>query len=272
MDSLLIKDDHDMYSQLHNSYALRFGKYIARILEYEVYPWDDPYTHRNERQILYTMNTSTNERVYTPPNPGSICTFYVHRTKHGRNDPYKRGTYKGIDIVIHGGILIRSILVATPYEDNVKHLSRPDPKYGGTIIEGPCLVVDHICTLTGWSLSELENNLQLIKCKWRITAQYSSTPDMFPIYLGTRVGITMKRAPISDIIHWAKHITLPYRSCAFLPSKGKDTFFVIDNNRKDIPSHTSRYQEEYMQGCYMTSLSSNMTQLQVAGYLSTHSV
>lgn len=259
MDSLLVRDSQGIYSQLHNNYALRFGKHIARIMEYEVYPWKDPYTHRNERQILTTSS-----------NPGSICSFYVHRTKHGRNDPYKQGTYKGIDIVIHGGILIRSILVVTPYGDDVKHLSNLDPKYRGTLVEGPCLVVDHMCALTGWSLSELESKLQLIKCSWNIPAQYSD--DEYPIYLGARIGLTMKRAPLDDITLWAKHIVLPYRSCTFIPSKGKDTFFVVSNDRKDIPSRTSRYQEEYRQGSLMSQLTPNMTQLQVAGYLSSHSL
>lgn len=272
MNSLLTKDNQSVYSQLHNNYALRFGKHIARIMEYEIYPWDDPFTHRNERQRLYDDQTKRN---LANPNIGSLCAFYVHRSKQGRNDPYKQGSYKGIDIVIHGGILIRSILVVSSYGDDIKHLCKSNSKYGGTLIEGPCCVVDHMCALTGWSLQELEDKLQLIKCNWNIKAEYNDTS--YPIYLGSRVGLTMKRAPIGtpckdaqghDITSWAKHIILPYRSCTFIPSKEKETLFVTSINRKDVPSRTARYQEEYKQGSLMQSLNTTMTQLQVAGYLS----
>lgn len=293
MNSLLVKDKNGMYSQLHNNYALKFGNHIARLLEVELYDWNDPYTHRNERQRLYEnvqdVDGNITKKRLVDPNPGSICSFYVHRMKKGKDDAYKQGHYKGIDIVIHGGILIRSILVVTPYDQDVKHLCKYDTKYDGTLIEGPCCTVDHMCDLTGWSLSDLESKLQLIKCNWNTKAEYSNpstslSSAMFPIYLGSRVGLTMKRAPTGqtidgnpckdplghDITSWAKYLILPLRSCAFIPTKDKESLFVVSNTRSDIPSRTTRYQEQYNQGKLMNCLTTTMNQLQVAGFLSAH--
>ena len=293
MNSLLVKDKNSMYPQLHNNYALKFGDHIARILEYEIYDWNDPYTHRNERQRLYEEikdeEGNISKKRLVPPNTGSICAFYIHRSKKGKDDPYKQASYKGIDIIIHGGILIRSILVVTPYDQDVNHLCKVDNRYGGTLIEGPSLVVDHMCNLTGWSLADLEGNLKLIKCNWDMKAEYQDSNNaivssQYPIYLGSRVGLTMKRAPIGqtiedtpckdplghDINSWARHLIMPLRSCTFIPSKEKETFFVVNNDRKDIPSRTTRYQEEHIQGKITNALTTSMTQLQVAGYLSAH--
>lgn len=240
---LIQKDKKNMYSSLHNKYALVLKKHVFRILEYEVYHWNDPFTHQNERQRNPTIK---NER--------SLCSFYIHRSKKGRDDAYKGGTYKGIDIVIGGGILIRSILCATNNPSN--------------IIEGPSCTVDTLCSLSGYTLKEVEDNLRLIKCKWDTQSEYDH--PQYPIYLGSRVGLTLKKVQEDNIEYYAKHLILPLRSSIFVPKKSKETFFITEIDRKDIPVHTDRYYIEYEQGKYRDKISPTMTSLQIAGYLSSH--
>lgn len=216
---------------LHNKYALELdGLRKLRIMEYEYYDLDDPFTHGNERQKDNT------------PNPNSLCGFYVHRSKPGRNDSYKGGTFKGIDIVKDGAYLIRSIMDG----------------HNSKIIEGPCNVVNYMCEGTGWTLQQLETKLQLVNHDWN---------DVRTTYLGARVGLTLKRAPEFGIKHWAKYLVAPYRSCIFIPDKGKDTFFVINPNRTDISYKSTRPTKEIEKGKQSECLTKTMTQLEVAGYL-----
>ncbi len=224
----------NLYECLHNNYALKFGVYIARIMEYEVYSWDDPFTHRNERQ---KMNGS----------------FYVHRSKKGKDDPYRQGTFKGIDIVQDGGILVRSILVSIPSKGGAQ--GQP----ASIFYEGPSVVVDAICSLASWTLGELESSIQLIPCIWKTRLD--------PI-IGSRVGLTLRRAPEDRIDEWAKALIAPMRSCIFIPSKGKETLFVVDVDRKDVPRHTPRYWAEYDEGSKAPEIVRDMTALQIAGFFS----
>lgn len=223
---LMLLSEEDMMKSLHYDYAIEFDGQIARILECELYRHDDPYTHGNERQR-------------------EIGTFYVHRTGTLANDSYKGGTFKGIDITCNGGILIRSIHIIG----------------SGTIIEGPCNVVDHLTLSTGWTLAELEDRLHLIEHEWPQTDHH---------ILGARVGLTLKRAKDSEILEWAKFLIMPRRSAIFVPKKHKETWFVTDPHRTDVPSRVrAKYQKEMEDG-RNKELSRASTQLEVAGYLSFH--
>lgn len=121
----------EVLSDIHNKYALKVNDHIIRIAELEYYPWDDPFTHKNEMQKR---------------DKG----FYVHRSGKTKDSKYKGGSFKGLDIVCNGGFLIRAI----EYEDK--------------IIEGPCNTVNKLCELGEWELEELETNLELIPYTWPV--------------------------------------------------------------------------------------------------------
>lgn len=222
---------------LHNKYALRFRNYIARILEMEYYSLDDPFTHCNERQYI----------------PG---VFYVHRTGKEESSSYKGGTFKGMDVVLDGcALLIRSVSIALLSKDDTgKIIMTPED----SIIEGPCNVVDAICARTQWDLKTLESSIKMIPLSW----------EEKPAMLSARVGLTLKRAPDDQLEQWASSLIAPLRSCLFIPTKGREMFFVVDLERTDVITRSrDKYRLEYQQGKGET-LSRNMTPLQIAGCLS----
>lgn len=251
---------------LHNKYAIQYDTHIGILLELEYYEWDDPYTHKNEMQ--------------------KESGFYVHRTGKSIDSSYKGGTYKGMDISIpllqmkkndnssetnsylEGGILIRAILD------------------GSTIVEGPCKVVDHICKGTGWTLAELEKNTQLIKLDPNMKKNIYNIPyvnslhmdesnTLLPMY-GARVGLTMKKANNDNMNLLASHISLPLRSCIYIPTKHKETLYCVDRSIYKSPLYSildqktkskDKYMSEYNDGKGM-KLTASMSQLQIAGYYS----
>lgn len=125
-------NEQTVMTDLHNNYALSFGDHIARMLELEWYPLDDPFTHGNELQHR-------------------ASGFYIHRTGKLATSSYKAGTYCGIDLCMQGGMLIRAIQI------------------NDEVVEGPCLVVRKIAELTGWDFPTIEQNLRLIDHAWTPT-------------------------------------------------------------------------------------------------------
>lgn len=209
----------EILTDIHNRWALKVGDSYLRITEAEYYPWDDVYTHRHPRQR-------------------EIGTIYVHRSTNKEGSAYKNGSYKGMDITLNGGILIRGI------------------RDKGVEVEGPCNVVDYICGKMKWTMEELERETRIIGCKWN---------NVDPIF-GARVGLTLKRS--DDIEEWGRSIILPYRSAIVIPHKEKKNFFVTDIDREDIPSTAiSKWRKEYEEGKEM-ELSSTMSLLQLGGYFS----
>lgn len=131
---ILTLDTKKMLSILHNRCALKIDNHIIHMMELEYYPWDDLYTHKNEKQR-------------------EIGTIYMHRTGTSLSNGYKNGTWKGMDITCNGGILIRSIII---YTNGIP----------GSLIEGPCKSVDSIMESTGLDQSQLEKRIELVQCTW----------------------------------------------------------------------------------------------------------
>lgn len=84
------------------------------------------------REIEFYIRSPSHNDEYTHGHPDqkTMDCWYFHRFKNGS---YRGGTYKGMDLTMgdektFGGILIRSI----------EHIG------SGTLIEGPCRVVNHI--------------------------------------------------------------------------------------------------------------------------------
>jgi hypothetical protein len=221
MDKLIEQEPNVIMDAILNKWALKADDHIFRIVECEYYSWSDPYTHRHPKQK-------------------QVGTIYVHRSGKNMDSKYKSGTFKGMDITMNGGILIRSILDGT------------------RTIEGPCNVVDHICNRMKWTCSQLEEQLEVMQYDW----------DRKEPIIGARVGLTLKRTPDDQLLEWARWLISPLRASTYVPTKHKETFFVVDIHRKDVPSRVkAKYQQEVENGKSM-DLCKTMTQLEVSGYLS----
>lgn len=225
-------DEHQYLASLHNNYALYLQDYLIRMMELELYSADDPFTHGNELQK-------------------QELGFYIHRSGKTASSKYKGGSFGGIDLVINGiGFLIRSIEVYKIYGEALIQES---------LIEGPNLTLNKLSDLSGWQFEDLEKNLQLIQYKWN---------PIQPIY-GARGGLTLKKS--NDIQSWSQYLILPRRSAIFQPKKYKETWFVVDINRKDIQCRSiKKYQEEFNDQASKNDLllNSRSTPLQCAGYWS----
>lgn len=222
---------------LHNKYALVLGEYLMRILELETYHTSDPYTHCNVRQYARTDQGD----ILIEPNEGSITSFYLHRMGKTHDSSYKGGTYKGLDIASNGGILIRSLLI------------------NSRVIEGPSLVVDNLLALyNGLTMEQLEYNLRLIEYEWE--------DQINTFYIGARAGLSFK-----DINLALYYISLQ-RSAIIIPNKHKETFYIYNHNRTDIPYRTNKHKQDYEYGLQLHQLTPNLSQMQVYGMLSKNTI
>lgn len=177
--------------------ALLLGRatlYIAgaphRLTEVELYfhgaAHADPFTHGDPLQQ-------------------QVGTWYFHRTG-GR---YRGGTYKGLDIAFgdpssFGGILLRGL---EPLEGE----QRP----GGTpaLLDGPCVVVDHILAATGSASIEalvLRAGLSIESEDPRAPLRLALEPAAraHPIYETPRIGLTLKKGVTAAR---RRYLARPYR-------------------------------------------------------------
>lgn len=159
-----------------------------RLTEIEAY-WSsqqhrDPFSHGDEIQL-------------------DLGRWYFHRQDGGQ---YKGGSFKGLDIAFgrpgaFGGLLLRG----------ARSL-----KGSGLILDGPCLLVDHILAksgaksiaalLNGWSgridrPSEGPSPLAL-----EISAEHPS--EELPVFESPRVGLTLKKGPT---VERQRFVARPYR-------------------------------------------------------------
>lgn len=152
---------------LSNLYICANGN-IYRMIEIELYIYNnthkDIFTHRHSKQSEFFI-------------------WYFHQMSE-RENSYKGGTYKGLDIACgfdggYHGILIRAVV----------NLSDQ------TVIEGPCNVVNEILrqsevdSIQELITDRLENNLSCTNPMLFI----GSTPfDPTTIYTAPRIGLTLK--------------------------------------------------------------------------------
>jgi hypothetical protein len=141
-------------------------------------------------EIEFYLNSPTHSDAYVHTNEDQTKkgTWYFHRYNNGT---YKNGTFKGLDIVLNSGInlenkerIYASALIRTIIDINQRK-----------IIEGPCLVVNHILALYrldnimmltgGNSLNFMKNNHNLILVE--------GNPSVLePILYGPRIGLSDK--------------------------------------------------------------------------------
>jgi hypothetical protein len=213
------------------------------LAEIEIYLWSsthpDPFSHRNPIQR----------------EPGK---WYFHT--QGTSGTYKGGTYKGLDITFdldsaiecYGGILIRSINLPN-----------------GSLLEGPCKVVDYILQTTGHptikalveamaslDVTDMRNPLQLVSRDpfgW-LHPQMAADPPR--VYASPRVGLSLKRfSPdkLDYLMRPYRFLTSPeikkYKNLIILAmlKEGLTAEQIHELTRTSIPV-IRRYQEQFNTG------------------------
>ncbi|KAL6054024.1 Methylpurine-DNA glycosylase (MPG) [Balamuthia mandrillaris] len=142
----LAKEDKGDSEEVRAAYAELFTAIASRLLnETAMYINDKP--HRFVEVEFYLKGPFNHIDIFThcDERQQTCGKWYFHRTGSG----YKGGSYKGMDLTfggqkpasskpaVYGGILIRAIQPLDPVTN----------KPTGDLIEGPCLVVDHVLEL-----------------------------------------------------------------------------------------------------------------------------
>lgn len=162
--------------------------YLAdRILNYTVLMINGAPHRICEIEFYLNSPTHTDGYVHGHTDQTKKGTWYFHRFNNGT---YKAGNYKGVDIVLgspneHAAVLIRAI-----YDIN-------NQKF----IEGPCLTVNHILSLSNVdSVLALTNNESLnILNNSRGLALIEGPPTRVdPIFYGPRIGLSNKYPDYRD--------------------------------------------------------------------------
>lgn len=184
------------------------------IVEAELYANNDPYTHRDKQQYQNR-------------------TFYFHRI-NGKG--FKEGSFKGMDITFGNGSEARAYLIRAIR-----------PVDGGTIIEGPCLVVqailkefghttvkefhcDYHATNHSLSIFDEKSGLYLKKDARNVPDNISASP---------RVGLKFKLFPSRTPETVLRFCMGPYRY-ATEPTKLKKQSSTIKMSRSISAYRTER--------------------------------
>ncbi len=123
--------------------------------------------------------------------------WYFHRTR----GEYRGGSFKGLDLAFgdgtaHFGILIRTIVAAD-----------------GTVLDGPCVTVDHLLAKTkAASVATLDgiiNSRKIGDATSPLSIRESAKPRTATVYQSSRVGLSLKKA--KGKADSPKFVARPYR-------------------------------------------------------------
>lgn len=161
--------------------------HFYRLLEIELYICND-----NHKDIFTHCHSKQK----------NMLQWYFHQMSE-KEDSYKGGTYKGLDIACgfdggYGGILIRAVINET---DN-------------TIIDGPCNVVNELLKITKCDSiknlitdkSKMNNNLSCLNNS--VIKLETNIYNKHKIFKGPRIGLTLKGKNVEEK---KKYIDLSYR-------------------------------------------------------------
>jgi 3-methyladenine DNA glycosylase Mpg len=168
--------------------------------------------HRfTELEMYWNGHAHPDPFTHGQPIQRQIGAWYFHRS----GERYRGGTYKGLDITFgsseaFGGILIRSVERVERVEPARARAAAP------ALIDGPCLVVDHILELTASrSIDELVGRLgggPMIAPRDRRSPLHVELDDGpgrgQAIYATPRIGLTLKKGATEAR---QRYIARPYR-------------------------------------------------------------
>lgn len=108
--------------------------------------------------------------------------WYFHRTR----GEYRGGSFKGLDLALGDGTAFFGILIRT--------VVKPD----GTLLDGPCVMVDHLLAKTkAASVAALDGVINA-RSIWDTTSPLhvveAAAPRTAPVFACSRVGLSLKKA------------------------------------------------------------------------------
>ena len=133
-------------------------------------------------EIEIYLNSSEDPDPYVHKHPDQLTqgNFYFHKASRKKDSKFKGGTFKGVDLTFgnkdtYCGILIRSIISSN-----------------GTLITGPCKVVDYILQCYEvQSIADLVSESKLLSFlgnKYNLVLEECSNKEN-TLYSGPRVGL-----------------------------------------------------------------------------------
>lgn len=108
--------------------------------------------------------------------------WYFHRTR----GEYRGGSFKGLDIALGDGTAFFGVLIRT--------VVKPD----GTLLDGPCVTIDHLLAKTKTASVAALDGLINARAVWNTTSPLhiveADPPRAAPVVACSRVGLSLKKA------------------------------------------------------------------------------
>jgi hypothetical protein len=123
--------------------------------------------------------------------------WYFHRTR----GEYRGGSFKGLDLALGDGASYFGILIRTVIG------------HDGTVLDGPCVTVDHMLAKTKAASVATLDGLINARTLWDTTSPLhvveAEKPRTAPVYQSSRVGLSLKKA--KGKADAPKFVARPYR-------------------------------------------------------------
>lgn len=150
-----------------------------------------------ELEMYYSGGPHADQFSHREPVQLEDGRWYFHRTRGA----YRGGSFKGLDLALgdgtaYFGILIRTLVAAD-----------------GTVLDGPCVTVDHLLAQTRTaSIAALDgviNDRSIWDTSSPLHIVEAEPPRAAPVYASSRVGLSLKKA--KGKADAAKFVARPYR-------------------------------------------------------------
>ena len=135
-----------------------------------------------ELEVYYSGGTHSDLFAHRDPVQLEDGRWYFHRTR----GEYRGGSFKGLDVALGDGTSYFGILIRT--------VVRPD----GTLLDGPCVMVDHLLAQTKTAsvaaLDGLINQRKIWDPSSPLHIVEADTPRTASVFTCSRVGLSLKKA------------------------------------------------------------------------------
>ncbi|HEY1191493.1 MAG TPA: hypothetical protein VGE74_27910 [Gemmata sp.] len=135
-----------------------------------------------ELEVYYSGDTHPDLFAHRDPVQLEDGRWYFHRTR----GEYRGGSFKGLDLALGDGTAYFGILIRT--------VVKPD----GTLLDGPCVMVDHLLARTKTAsvaaLDGLINGRKIWDPSSPLHVAEAEAPRTAPVFACSRVGLSLKKA------------------------------------------------------------------------------
>jgi hypothetical protein len=174
-----------------------FGQLVGKLLNETDFVVNGAAYRFAELEVYYHGTGHADLFAHRDPVQLENGRWYFHRTR----GEYRGGSFKGLDLAFgdgkaHFGILIRTVVAGD-----------------GTVLDGPCVTVDHLLAKTkAASVAALDGLINARKI-WDATSplsiRESAKPRAAAVYRSSRVGLSLKKAQGKPDA--PKFVARPYR-------------------------------------------------------------